>query len=77
MIGKGTGTAGRGGVLHSVSRCHAKKADGTACRAWSMIDKRVCAKHSRKLKHTARGQVCVWCGQRIDKRFVAHRGCEL
>jgi hypothetical protein len=42
-----------------------------------MIDKRVCAKHQGKLKHAPRGQVCVWCGQKIDKRFVAHRGCVL
>lgn len=63
--------------MTELARCHATKADGTPCRAWSMLDKRVCAKHREKPKHTARGQVCPWCGQRIDKRFVSHRGCGL
>lgn len=42
-----------------------------------MIDKKVCVKHVEKPKHPPRGRVCPFCGQRIDKRFVSHRGCAL
>jgi hypothetical protein len=59
----------------SLARCHAAKLDGSPCRAWSMLDARVCYQHRQKPKTEARGQVCPWCGKRIDKRFVSHRGC--
>ena len=63
--------------MTELGRCRATKADGAACRSWAMLDKRVCVKHVEKPKHAARGRVCPWCGQRVDKRFVSHRGCVL